>query len=158
MELAAGHGLVAAMMIILDDSTPFATCVDIAKPKSHDRLMAVLTQRWPRLKGRIEYLERPLEEMSVSPEHLVVSVHACGTLTDRVIDIAENARCRLAVLPCCHDLKKSDTGDLTGWMDGPLAVDSTRAARLRSSGYRVMTATIPKEITPKNRLLLAWPD
>ena len=158
MELAAGHGLVSAILIILDDSTPFATCIDIEKPKSHERLMSVLTDRWPRLKGRIEYREHPLDEASVTAEHLVVSVHACGSLTDQVIDVAKNGRSRLAVLPCCHDLKQCDTGGLTGWMDGPLAVDATRAANLRACRYRVMTATIPHEITPKNRLLLAWPE
>jgi hypothetical protein len=42
-------------------------------------------------------------------------------------------------------------------MDGPLAVDATRVARLRAAGYRVTTQTIPAEITPKNRLLLAEP-
>jgi hypothetical protein len=43
-------------------------------------------------------------------------------------------------------------------MDGPLAVDATRVARLRARGYRVVTQTIPAEITPKNRLLLAEPQ
>jgi hypothetical protein len=64
----------------------------------------------------------------------------------------------LAVLPCCHDLARSDTGGLEGWVDGPLAVDVTRAARLRQAGYMVMTQHIPGEITPKNRLLMAHPN
>jgi hypothetical protein len=46
---------------------------------------------------------------------------------------------------------------LQGWLDGPLAVDATRAARLRAAGFRVRTQTIPQEITPKNRLLLGEP-
>jgi hypothetical protein len=157
VELAAGHGLLAAILLILDDTSPDATCVDIRKPKSHDRLMGALTQRWPRLGERIRYVEAPLETADAPAEALVISVHACGTLTDRVIDVALEARSRLAVLPCCHDLQRCDTGRLTGWMDGPLAVDATRAARLTAAGYHVMTATIPKDITPKNRLLMAWP-
>jgi hypothetical protein len=36
-------------------------------------------------------------------------------------------------------------------------MDATRAARLRAHGYRVYTQTIPADITPKNRLLLAEP-
>ena len=43
-------------------------------------------------------------------------------------------------------------------MDGPLAIDVTRAARLRADGYCVITRTIPEEITPKNRLLMAHPE
>jgi hypothetical protein len=43
-------------------------------------------------------------------------------------------------------------------MDGPLAVDATRVALLRSRGYRVFTQLIPGDITPKNRLLIAEPE
>ena len=87
-----------------------------------------------------------------------MSVHACGVLTDQVLDLAVGARSRVAVLPCCHDLNRCDTGSLDGWLDGPLAVDATRVARLRQAGYRVQTMRIPEDITPKNRLLLAWPE
>jgi len=87
----------------------------------------------------------------------VVSVHACGGLTDLVLERAMAAGARVAVLPCCHDLAGSDTGGLQGWLDGPLAVDVTRAALLRSRGYRVYTQLIPGDITPKNRLLLGEP-
>jgi hypothetical protein len=38
-----------------------------------------------------------------------------------------------------------------------MAVDITRANGLKSKGYRIYTQTIPSEITPKNRLLLAEP-
>jgi hypothetical protein len=62
------------------------------------------------------------------------------------------------VLPCCHRLDGADSGGLEGWLPGPLAVDATRAARLRQRGYRVRTATIPAEITPQNRLLLGEPE
>jgi hypothetical protein len=84
-------------------------------------------------------------------------VHACGGLTDLVLEQAMTAGARVAVLPCCHDLDRSDLGGLQGWLDGPLAVDIVRASRLRSHGYQVYTQLIPKEITPKNRLLLAEP-
>jgi Methyltransferase domain len=158
LELAAGHGLLCAILILLDDSTPNATCIDIAKPLSQKRLLDAMESHWPRLKGRIEYVEKPIEQARASSETLAVSVHACGRLTDQVLDLALEANCRVAVLPCCHDLRKCDTGSLSGWMDGPLAVDATRVARLLAHGYRVSTLKIPKEVTPKNRLLLGWPN
>jgi hypothetical protein len=70
---------------------------------------------------------------------------------------AVQARARLAVLPCCHDVETCDTGGLEGWMDVPLAIDATRVLRLRAMGYHVRTQTIPLSITPKNRLILASP-
>jgi len=99
-----------------------------------------------------------LEEFLALPGDLVVSAHACGTLTDRVLDAALAARARVAVLPCCQSLGRSDKGGLEGWLDGALAIDVVRAARLRSRGYRVYTQRIPEAITPKNRLLLGRPD
>jgi hypothetical protein len=158
VEFAAGHGVLSAMLILLDDSTPVAECVDVSQPKSHRRVLDALEDHWPRLRDRISYSEQSIEETRVSAGALVVSVHACGVLTDQVLDHAVAARSRVAVLPCCHDLKRCDSGSLNGWMDGPLAVDAARALRLRGNGYRVLTATIPEEITPKNRLLLGWPD
>jgi hypothetical protein len=88
---------------------------------------------------------------------VVVSSHACGALTDRVLSRAAEARARVAVLPCCHDDETCDAGPLAGWMDFALAVDTMRAVHLEQQGYRVWTQTIPESITPKNRLLLGRP-
>jgi hypothetical protein len=54
-------------------------------------------------------------------------------------------------------LKSSDPGGRQGWLDGPLAVDVMRVGRVRRAGYFVHTQTIPGDITPQNRLLLAEP-
>jgi hypothetical protein len=158
VDLACGHGLLAHIMLLLDDSSPEALAVDSAIPLNAGRISEAILCTWPRLSGRIHYLALPVEAVALSPGDLVVSSHACGTLTDCIIDRSTNAGARLAVLPCCHDLARSDSGGLEGWVDGPLAVDVTRAARLRSAGYTVITQHIPEEITPKNRLLMAHPN
>lgn len=157
VDLAGGHGLLAHIMLVLDDRSPEAVVVDNALPPSARALAGVMVDTWPRLQGRIHFVAAAMEAFEVTPDDLVVSVHACGTLSDRVIGKAVEAGARLAVLPCCHDLKLSDTGGLEGWIEGPLAIDVVRARRLADSGYTVMTRTIPKDITPQNRLLLAHP-
>lgn len=157
VDVAAGHGLLAHMMLLLDDSSPLAIAVDTALPSSAARIHEVLARAWPRLIDRVQFLAGDLDDVTVESGDVVVSCHACGALTDAVIDRAMRAGARLAVLPCCHDLETCDTGDLAGWMDAPLAVDVMRAVRLREGGYRVRTQRIPAEITPKNRLLLAEP-
>ena len=90
----------------------------------------------------------------VSHSDIVVSAHACGSLTDSVLDRAIVARASVAVLPCCQAEAKCDTGGLLGWVDSALAIDVTRAHRLSAAGYHVITQTIPETITPKNRLLI----
>lgn len=155
VELACGHGLAAHIMLLLDDSSPNAIAADPAISENAYRLSSILTERWPRLKNRIHLVNKSLQAIEILPDDLVLSVHACGDLTDMVIDRAAAAGARVAVLPCCHDVKRSETGGLTGWMGGPLAVDVMRAVRLREMGYRVLTKKIPGAVTPKNRLLLA---
>lgn len=154
VDLACGHGLLGHIMLLLDDRSDQAICVDADIPKNAAILSQSILAVWPRLRGRIHYIQSPIESIDLFPEDVVLSVHGCGTLTDTVMDLAVQAGARVAVMPCCHDLGRSDTGGLEGWVDGPLAVDVTRAGRLHAAGYTVLTRTIPEEITPKNRLLM----
>ena len=157
VDLAAGHGLLGHILLILDNSSPHALIVEPTRPPSSARLHDVLVDEWPRLARRIVFDDGPLESVALSEDDLVVSAHACGALADLVLERASAARAPVAVLPCCHDLTINDAGSLTGWVDGPLAVDVMRAMRLEQQGYRVRTQMIPPEITPKNRLLLGEP-
>ena len=157
LDLACGHGLLAQLLLLLDDTSPEALAVDLRLPKSAATLAAALAAAWPRLAGRVEFLETDLSNIPLLPDDLVVSAHACGGLTDLILARAVEAGATVAVLPCCHDLKTGDLGGLEGWLDGPLAMDATRVAWLRAQGYRVFTQTIPGDITPKNRLILAEP-
>jgi hypothetical protein len=157
VDLGAGHGLLAQILLLLDDSSPCALAVDKTLPASSAKLHEVLVQEWPRIAGRVTFAAGPLEDVVILPADIVVSCHACGSLTDLVLERGAQARARVAVLPCCHDLAAGDARDLAGWVDGPLAIDIMRAVRLRQQGYRVWTQSIPADITPKNRLLLASP-
>ena len=157
IDLACGHGLLAQLLLLLDDSSPTALGIDRRIPASAARLAEVLEETWPRLNGRVQLIQAELETIPLERGDLVVSVHACGGLSDLVLERAMAAGARVAVLPCCHDLHQADLGGLQGWLDGPLAMDVMRAGRLRAGGYRVMTQQIPVDITPKNRLLLAEP-
>ena len=157
VDLACGHGLLAYLLLLLDDTSPAAIGVDRRLPGSATRLAEALEESWPRLRGRVTLLQADLESVPLDRNDLIVSAHACGGLTDLVLERAVAAAARVALLPCCHDLDRGDTGDLQGWLDGPTAMDVMRAVRLKAAGYRVTTGQIPGDITPKNRLLLAEP-
>ena len=145
-------------MLILDDSSPEALIVDATLPPSAAKVHKALVQVWPRLSGRVSFVASVLDRVEVLPTDLVVSSHACGALTDRVLGRAAAARARVAVLPCCHDLATCDAGELAGWVDAPVAIDIVRAVRLERQGYRIWTQTIPAAVTPQNRLLLGAPS
>jgi hypothetical protein len=157
VDLAAGHGLIAMIMLVLDDTSESALAVDTDLPMSATRLLTAIEAAWPRLRGRVELCRCSLDRVELKATDVVVSAHACGLLTDRVLDLAIAARASVAVLPCCHSEGKCDLGGLGGWLDAALSIDVTRAARLRAHGYRVHTQRIPEAITPKNRLLLGVP-
>ena len=158
VDVAGGHGLLAHVMLVLDDTSSEAHVVDPSSPPSAAALHAALTAAWPRLAARVHVQAQPLAGFALSPDDVVVSSHACGALTDHVLDGAIAAGARVAVLPCCHDAKTCDAGALAGWVDAALAIDLRRAARLEQRGYRVWTQTIPAAVTPKNRLLIGVPD
>ena len=168
VDLGAGHGLLGQILLILDDTSPSVVAVDTRLPASSAKLQAALLESWPRLKDRIVFEEKAIDAVPLAAGDVVVSSHACGALTDVVLDRSVAARARVAVLPCCHHVgggnpslsaeargaKAEGLPELTGWVDGALAIDIMRAVRLEQQGYRVWTQTIPSEITPKNRLLL----
>jgi hypothetical protein len=158
IDLGAGHGLLAEIMLLLDDSSPDALVVDKALPASTGKLYEALVQVWPRLAGRVTFVQSAIDGIDIYSTDVVVSSHACGALTDLVLNLAVAARARVAVLPCCHDLAAGDAGGLSGWVDGPVAIDIVRAMRLTQRGYRIWTQAIPADITPKNRLLLGAPE
>jgi hypothetical protein len=157
LDLGGGHGLLAQVMLLLDDSSPSALVIDKTLPPSSAKLHDVLVAAWPRLSGRIAFLAGTIDDIGILDTDVVVSSHACGALTDRVLARAADARARVAVLPCCHDLDAGDDGGLSGWVDGAAAIDIVRAMRLADRGYRIWTQAIPEGITPKNRLLLGTP-
>lgn len=157
LDLACGHGLVAHLMLLLDDSSTSALAIDARLPPSAPQVSACLIREWPRLARRVELVESSLANVVATPSDVIVSCHACGALTDEVLRIAVAARARVVVLPCCHDARSCDSGGLDGWLDSPLAIDVTRVARLRAHDYAVHTQLIAAHITPKNRLLLAEP-
>ena len=97
VDVAAGHGLLAQIMLLLDDSSPSAIVVDEAPPASAARVHDALTQTWPRLRHRVSFLTGDLRDVPISRDDVVVSCHACGSLTDDVIASAVNARARLEI-------------------------------------------------------------
>src|SRR3954449_6585084 len=56
VDLAAGHGLLAHVLLLLDDTSPDAVAVDVTIPPSAATLQSALVETWPRLAGRTEFV------------------------------------------------------------------------------------------------------
>src|SRR5215468_6322439 len=61
VDLAAGHGLLAQLMLILDDTSPCALAVDAVVPASAAALHRALVEGWPRLAGRLALVASPID-------------------------------------------------------------------------------------------------
>src|SRR4051812_6433241 len=49
VDVCAGHGLLAQLMLLLDDTSPTALAVDAAIPACAAKIHAALLKEWPRL-------------------------------------------------------------------------------------------------------------
>src|SRR3954468_23040295 len=56
VDLAGGHGLLAQIMVLLDDSSGEALVVDRQIPVSAMTLHAAILDMWPRLAGRVHFI------------------------------------------------------------------------------------------------------
>src|SRR5688500_12383388 len=101
VDLAGGHGLLAHLMRLLDHSSPHALVVDAQIPSSSAVLHRMLVEAWPRLARRVQFIAADIDAVALDASDMVVSSHACGRLTDVVLDRSASARARVAVLPCC---------------------------------------------------------
>lgn len=179
-DIAAGHGLLAWILVLLARKSEApqartAVAVDITRPKSAESLALSLLKKWPELSGSVHYVEGSVEAVLSDKTTLFVAAHACGSLSDHVLLAALRSRSPLAIMPCCHSLRKqqqsllslAQLSGLASGVPGPspanapegpsTAIDHFRKAVLASLDYDVQEAMIQPEITAFHRIILARP-
>ena len=171
-----------------------AVCIDIAMAKSSEKAAGIFFKEYPQFcddgspssdlsspQGkrhlRWDYVEGPVENIVPHESCLLVGIHACGRLSDTVINLAICSNAPLALVPCCHSKKILTPEQAEGFKalmasapasnktsNAPIPsytladfTDSIRKQRLVDAGYEVLEIWIPEEFTPKNRILLAVP-
>jgi len=119
-DLAAGHGLLAWCLLLLDEvdshsiprQRPDRTliCIDRRKPLSADVIARATIEQYPQLEERWTYIESDLTAVVPDPSCVLVSVHACGTLSDLIISMSLSSMAPLALVPCCHTINQDHMG------------------------------------------------
>jgi hypothetical protein len=157
VDLCCGYGLLAQLLLIVDARFTHAVAVDRRLPPNHAKIHAALVGAFPSLAGRVTFVAARLNDgaCDIGGDDVVVSAHACASLTDDVCALAVDAGARVAVLPCCHAWRFRD--DVAGHEDPAAAIDAGRVERLIALGYDVFVDAIPAEVSPKNRLIHAQP-
>ncbi|KAL7473050.1 hypothetical protein ACHAXS_013422 [Conticribra weissflogii] len=175
-DLCSGHGLTGILFVACNPPRtpahePLRTVlVDHKEPRSHSFLRDCIAEICPWVsKDTVQFVVSPLQDYqlkvdneaddndSVSTASIVISTHACGSLTDGVLRHAVDSRvASIAVMPCCYT--GTDSGTPYGVrriLGVAMAADVRRSFYLQENDYHVDFAAIPKSITPMNRILVA---
>ena len=175
-DLCCGHGLTGMLFSACNpqrsSKSPKVTValVDRFEPPSHRQLRETIAEVCPWVRGEdvIRYVPSTLDAYFQESESnkvndgstcasVMISTHACGSLTDDVLQYAiDSESAAIAVMPCCY------TGTAKGTPYGirralgvSMAADVRRSFFLQEYGYHVDWATIPIEVTPMNRIIVA---
>jgi len=157
--------------------------VDLVEPPSHIVLKELIADVCPWVKENIYFHTCPLEELNATndistnaatertsddnndtdlttdfdPCSIVIATHACGKLTDQVLRHAVDMNaCAIAAMPCCYTgTDKGVPYGIRRALGVAWAADIRRTQFLDDNKYHVDYATIPVEITPLNRIIIA---
>jgi len=157
-DLCCGHGLTGLLFAAFERTVEHVVLLDHQRPGNHDAVYESVMEVAPWVKDKTHYLEVPVEEASshLRPGCGIVAVHACGVRTDWCLDVALALSGPIAVMPCCYfQTSRGVPRSVRKAVGAELSTDIDRTYRLEREGYRVEWLSIPPEITPMNRILVA---
>jgi hypothetical protein len=169
LDVCAGHGLTGMLFAACHPTLSVrVVLVDLIEPPSHRILRKLLTDVCPWIAPRISYeavslqdyeVAQKIQDETLASNFIVIATHACGSMTDNVLELAVSLRaCGIAVLPCCYTGTASNRHTVPYGVTRALGVawaaDLRRSWFLASHDYHVDFACIPSEITPLNRIIL----
>ena len=130
--------------------------VDIKKVRNLERETNVLQTPFQLFLEDLEFHSPPSNS-------LVVALHACGTLTDRVIEKAVFTKNPFIVMPCCYrrrmdSLKPLSPHTLPVSYSRRDYYDARRLQYAKERGYLTQIRLIDRKITPMNHILIGFPQ
>ncbi|KAL3944119.1 MAG: hypothetical protein SGBAC_001803 [Bacillariaceae sp.] len=179
LDVAGGHGALAALFLVSNPSIRRAVCIDPAKVGNNGA-----TKAWGHLwnsdqrtsknnsKKELVYrneclttglpseIEKALSIIESPEQILVVACHACQHLSEQILEISCRYGVSVAVTPCCQ----KDTSPGGAWKATSKAIeiplqpmmDVLLAGRMMGKGtHEVRMKCMDKQITPQNRVILA---
>lgn len=174
-DLCCGHGLTGMLFAACNPQrssesvATTAVLVDQFEPQSHWQLRETIAEVCPWMaEDAVRYVPSTLGAYFQERESsttggasncasVIISTHACGSLTDDVLQYAiDSESAAIAVMPCCYTgTDKGTPYGIRRALGVSVAADIRRSFFLQERGYHVDWATIPMEVTPMNRIIVA---
>jgi hypothetical protein len=165
VDLCSGNGL-CSFVFIHEGFAKRALIIDRKFPKSFERIKALFEGH----NLNPQYVEEDLNKLSpelFNPcEDFLISIHPCGNLADKIIQIGLDLNIPFALMTCCHLRQdKSFHYSLKNPPDSRLMIydepqdyhDLIRQRYIEERGWICHRREIPKRITPRNHILIGLP-
>ncbi len=151
VDCCSGNGL-AGLLWGLEGKAKRVVLVDIERNSNFSPLLQWIHEH---LEFPLQYIILDIEKERIPKGDILMAVHACGSLTDRIIEEGISQRVPLAVMPCCY---KESTylpqSSLPYFQNKRDAIDAARVMAVRSQGYEVVLRNIDPKVTPMNRIIV----
>ncbi len=161
VDLCCGHGLAGLLLAAFERTIESLWLVDERRPGNHERVMAAVAEVAPWTAAKVRWLEAPLQRAlpRLPTGAGLLAVHACGVRSDRAVDAAIAGGGPLVVVPCCYEgTAQSAPAALRESLGVVDAADIDRTYRLERAGFSVRWSSLPRAVTPMNRVILASPQ
>jgi len=164
VDLCAGNGL-GAFTFQYNGLAKKSLMSDVRKPPRFNRLSGLFRKYGLSYEYHIKDIHSEDFQLGdLRNDGLIISIHACAELADRVIDIGLNSNVPFAVMPCCHrstgkkyDLQRPPDPRLLRYEDPADYFDLVRRTHIEESGWTCYWREVPQEITKKNHVLIGFP-
>ena len=152
-DICASHGF-NIVYILARNKAKYGTAIDIKPSKASQRLWSY----YPRLSARMNYTQENIYETEYNLEDnsLVLAIHPCRNLCNRVVDISVENNLPVVISPCC--VGKIDPffqlfENITHYDKWCLTVGQ----KLQKAGYDLTTRKIRASATPVNTVIIGIP-
>lgn len=154
VDCCAGQGLVG-IIFALEGKADEVVLVDNQQNNNYQGLLNY-AQELTAIKVKYQIGDINVQELPSAD--LIISVHGCGNLTDKIMDEAIRQSTSFAVMPCCYSenihLSLSREVD---FVRTPDVIDALRLKHALDHNYEAKVRHINPKITPMNRILMGWP-
>lgn len=153
-DFCSGHGANIPYAIVRNKAK-FGIAYNIFAPKSSKKLWSYYGRIAARMTYKIEDIYQ--EKYNLENNSLVLSIHPCGNLCHRIVDIALNNNTPIVIVPCCIGTKRdsliSKFDNIPAYTRWCIAVTEP----LYKAGYYINVRKIRDRATPVNNIIIGIP-